>query len=109
MLKKIKARFGVYPGYAASGYAFVKAVTKAIEKAGTLDTERVIDNLEGYVMESPIGPIEIRSCDHQLMWPTFVGIIGELPGWGFYGPKNIIKMGKEAYPTCEEIAKARGR
>lgn len=108
-VEKIKGRFGVYPGYAASGYAFVKAIAKAIEKAGALDTEKVINNLEGYVMDSPVGPVEIRACDHQAMWPTFAGIIGELPGWEFYGTKNIVKMGKEAYPTCEEIAKARGR
>jgi branched-chain amino acid transport system substrate-binding protein len=108
-VEKIKSKFGVYPGYGTTAYAFFKAVAKAIEKAGALDTEKVIDNLEGYVMESPLGPIEIRSCDHQAMTPVFMGLIEELPGWDFYGPKNIIKIGKEAYPTCEEIAKARGK
>jgi branched-chain amino acid transport system substrate-binding protein len=108
-VEKIKARSGVYPGYASSGYAFVKAIAKAIEKAGALDTEKVINFLEGHMMESPVGPVEIRACDHQTMWPTYTGIIGDLPGWEFYGPKNLIIMGKEAYQTCEEIAKARGK
>jgi len=108
-VEKIKTRFGVYPGYASSGYAFVKAVAKAIEKVGALDTEKVINYLEGSMIESPVGPVEIRACDHQTMWPTYVGLIGEIPGWEFYGTKALVKMGNEAYPTCEEIAKARGK
>lgn len=108
-VEKIKTRSGVYPGYASSGYAFVKALAKAIEKAGALDTEKVINNLEGYMMESPVGPVEIRACDHQAMWPTYVGLIGELPGYEFYGTKDLVIMSKEAYPTCEDIAKARGK
>lgn len=103
----IKSKYGVYPGYAVSGYAFVKAIAKAIEKAGVLDTEKVIDILEGYVMETPVGPIEIRACDHQVMWPAYAGIVGELPGWEFYGPKDLVEVGRDAYPSCEEIRRDR--
>jgi branched-chain amino acid transport system substrate-binding protein len=76
LVEKIKSRYGVYPGYAASGYAFVKGMARAIEKAGALDTEKVITLLEGGVIESPVGPVEIRACDHQVMWPSYVGLIG---------------------------------
>jgi hypothetical protein len=41
------------------------------------------------------------------MWPVFVGLIGELPGWEFYGTKNHITVGREAYQTCEEISQSR--
>ncbi len=106
-VNKVKAKYGVYPTYAVSGYAFVKTMAKAIQKVGALDTEKVINALEGAVMESPIGPIPIRGCDHQAMWPSFVGLFGELPGWEFYGPKDIVRIGQEAYLSCEEIAKLR--
>jgi branched-chain amino acid transport system substrate-binding protein len=108
-VEKIKSKYGVYPGYASSGYAFVKAMAKAIEKAGALDTDKIINLLEGAVIDSPVGPVKIRACDHQVMWPSYVGLIGELPGWDFYGTKDVIKVGQEAYPTCAEIAKARGK
>lgn len=106
-VKKVKSRWGVYPTYAVSGYSFVKLMAKTIEKVGALDTEKVIDALEGAIMESPIGPVEIRACDHQAMWPSFVGLFGELPGWEFYGPKNVVVVGSEAYLPCAEIAKLR--
>ena len=106
-VKKIKSRWDVYPTYAVSGYSFVKTMAKAIQKVGSLNTEKVIDALEGATMESPIGPVEIRACDHQAMWPSFVGLFGELPGWPFYGPKDAVVVGREAYLSCEEIAKLR--
>lgn len=97
----------MYPEYAVSSYAFVKMMAKAINKVGALDTEKVINVLEGAVMDSPIGPVEIRACDHQAMWPTYVGLIGEVPGFDFYATKSLVVMGREAYRTCDEIAKLR--
>ncbi len=103
----IKAKYGEYPGYGASSYAFTKAMASAINKIGALDTEKVIDALEGMTMKSPVGPMEIRACDHQVMWPTYVGEIGKLPNWKFYGTKDLVVYGAEAYPSCAEIAKTR--
>jgi len=108
-VQKIKSKYNTYPGYAASGYAFTKAMAKAIEKAGALDTEKVIKLLEGSTIESPVGPVEIRACDHQVMWPSYVGLIGPVPGWEFYATQNVISVGREAFQTCEEIAKLRGK
>jgi len=107
-VENIKSKFGVYPEYAVNSYAFVKAMAKAINKVGALDTEKVINALEGVMMDSPVGPIEIRACDHQALWPSYVGLIGEVPGWDFYAPKKpLVVISREAYPTCEEIAKLR--
>jgi len=105
----INSKYGVFPEYAVSSYSFVKTLTKAINKVGALETEKVINALEGVIMESPIGPVEIRACDHQAMWPTYAGIIGEVPGFNFYAPQKPVVMGREVYPTCEEIAKVRGK
>jgi len=106
-VERIKAKYGVYPEYAVSGYAFVKTIAKAIEKVGALDTEKLIDALEGAVMETPVGPVEIRACDHQAMWPTYPGLISEISGWDFYAPVNPVVIAGEAYRTCNEIAKLR--
>jgi branched-chain amino acid transport system substrate-binding protein len=106
-VENIKSKFGVYPEYAVNSYAFTKAMAKAINKVGSLDTEKVIDALEGAMIESPVGPVEIRACDHQSMWPSYVGLIGQVPGWDFYASQKPIVIGREAYQTCEEIAKRR--
>lgn len=108
-VNKVKSKYNTYPGYAASGYAFVKAMAKAIEKVGALDTEKIINLLEGSTIDSPVGPVEIRACDHQVMWPSFDGLIGEIPGYDFYATQQVVKVGKEAYQTCAEIAKLRGK
>jgi branched-chain amino acid transport system substrate-binding protein len=108
-VQKIKDKYNVYPEYAVMSYAFTKAMAAAIKKAGKLDTEKVIDALEGYVMDTPVGKVEIRACDHQAMWPNFVGLIGPVPGYDFYGTQNPQVYGAEAYRTCAEIAEVRGK
>jgi len=108
-VETIRSKYGVLPEYAISSYAFTKAMAKAINSVGALDTEKVIKALEGSMMESPIGPVEIRACDHQAMWPTYVGLIGEVPGWDFYATQKPLVFGREAFHTCEQVAKARGK
>jgi branched-chain amino acid transport system substrate-binding protein len=106
-VEKIRSKHNLWPGFAVMSYSFVKAMATAIEKAGSLDTEKVINLLEGAYMDTVIGRVEIRGCDHQAMWPNFVGLIGENPKWGLYGSKNHVRVGSEAYPSCEEISKSR--
>jgi branched-chain amino acid transport system substrate-binding protein len=108
-VRKIKAKANVYPTYAICAYSWVKLMAEAIEKAGRLDTEKVVDYLEGAVMNTPIGPVEIRQCDHQAMWPTYIGEFGKLDDWHFYGTKNNVVYGSEIYRTCEEVKKLQDR
>ena len=46
----------------------------AIEKAGTLDPEKVIEAYEGFQYESPVGTYTMRACDHQALMPMY-GIV----------------------------------
>jgi len=106
-VEKLKSKYNVLPSFSVNSYAFTKLMAKTINKVGSLDTEKVVDALEGAMMETPVGPIEIRACDHQSMWPFMVGLVGPVPGWDFYGPRDLVSVGKEAYPSCEDIAKLR--
>ena len=65
-----------------SGYCSARFLTEAIKKAGTVDTEEVIDALEGMTIDTPIGPITMRSCDHQATTPVYWGRMerGEVRG-----------------------------
>ena len=46
-----------------------------IEKAGSLDPEKIINTFEGFKYESAVGTFTMRACDHQLMLPIWVGLI----------------------------------
>ena len=93
---------------AFGGYCSAKFLTTAILKAGTTDTEKVIKALEGLTIETAIGPIKLRACDHQAETPAFWGLLAKLPGYPFPVMKDIVMTPPEkVLPTCEEIAAAR--
>ena len=65
-VKAYYRRYKSYPSYNAHGaYAAVYTYKAAIEKAGKLDTQSVIQALEGLTIELPVGKITIRPQDHQ--------------------------------------------
>jgi ABC-type branched-subunit amino acid transport system substrate-binding protein len=69
-------------GHAAFGMAMFLA---AVEKAGTLDTEKIIETFEGFWYKTPVGWWAMRKCDHQAILPMFGGVIegGENPYYDF--------------------------
>jgi hypothetical protein len=50
-------------------------VFAAVEKAGSVDPEKIINTFEGFKYESAVGPFTMRACDHQTLMPIFVGLI----------------------------------
>ena len=54
----------------------------AVEKAGSLDAEKIISTYEGFSYQTPIGLYTMRKCDHQVIAPMFVGRIEG--GWNPY-------------------------
>jgi branched-chain amino acid transport system substrate-binding protein len=95
--------------HAYSGYLSVYALKDAIKAVGAVDTEKIIDYLGDKKIETNMGPILIRACDHQAMWPVYGGVLGFIPDnpWPTildpYIPKNVEGM----YTPCEEIKKLR--
>ena len=94
---------------AASGYTTVYAMKKAIESAGGMDTEKVIDNLAGSVVDSPVGPLKIRACDHQAMWPFWVGPVAFTSDFTWPHVTDAVAMdpAENGYRSCSEIETAR--
>ena len=45
----------------------------ALEKAGSLEPEKVIPVFEGFQYESPVGLWTMRPCDHQAIMPMYGG------------------------------------
>ena len=86
------------------------SLPRPIEKAGSLDKEKFIDALEGLKIGSPVGKIEMRACDHQVIMPMFLGVTKLSPEKGVAISSDIYTLrGVEVMPTCKEIMEARGQ
>jgi ABC-type branched-subunit amino acid transport system substrate-binding protein len=51
-----------------------KMTFAAIEKAGSLAPEKIIEAFEGFTYKSPVGMYTMRKCDHQVILPMFAGV-----------------------------------
>ncbi len=99
-----------YPGSTAFyGYVAGQLIAKAYQKAGKPDRERFIDAMEGLVIDSPIGKLQMRACDHQLILPMYYGVTKKDPAYDFLIGSNMVTIpGADYLPSCDEIMKLRG-
>ena len=102
-------RTGFYPSYGAMNqYIIVYALKNAIEKVGKVDTEKIIDTLEGMELDTFVGKVPIRKCDHQAMMPTWYGIMDFTDALPFPHITQIEALtGESSYHSCEKIEKLR--
>ena len=107
--KDFEAAYGNPPGFPAfHGFMTAHFIAEAFKKAGALDREKFIDALEGLKIDSPVGEVEMRACDHQVVLPIFMGVTKKEPGNDFLTATDIVTLsGEEVMPTCDEIEKAR--
>jgi len=88
------------------GYNTMLSVAAAIKKAGSTDTEKLVDAFEGLDVESPMGKIHFRKIDHQSTMGAWVGKIavkdnkGMMVDWSF-------KDGAKYLPSDAEVMKMR--
>jgi branched-chain amino acid transport system substrate-binding protein len=95
---------------AVYGMLAAKYIFGAYEKAGAVNTEKFIDNVEGMSVDSPIGKVTMRAYDHQAMLPMYMGVTKKVDGYEFLIATDIMTIpGEEVMPTIEEIKKARGQ
>lgn len=110
-VKAFEAAYGNPPGFPAfHGYITAHFIADAFRKAGEVDKEKFIDALEGLKINSPVGPIEMRACDHQVILPMYLGVTKYSAKYGFIVSSDIVTLrGAEVMPTCTDIIKARGK
>jgi len=100
---------GFWPSYGAMNqYVAMYAMKAAIEKAGAVDTEKIITALEGMILDTFVGKIPIRAYDHQAMMPNWYGIMDFSKGLTFPHVTNVDILGEEGYHTIDQIKKLRG-
>lgn len=90
------------------GYMTAQFIAEGFKKAGKVDKEGLIKALEGLTLESPVGPLTIRACDHQLELPMYWGVTKKDPKYPFLisGETQVIAP-KDYMPSCDEVMKQR--
>lgn len=109
-VKAFQDAYGGPPGFPAfHAYITAHLIAKSFAKAGAIDKEKFINAMEGMKVDSPVGQVEMRACDHQAVLPLFLGVTKKVPQYDFIISTDIVTLsGKDIMPTCEEIKKARG-
>ena len=64
------------------GYDTMKSIAAAIEKAGSTDTEALVNAFEGLDVDTPAGKITFRKIDHQSTMGAWVGTTALKDGKG---------------------------
>jgi branched-chain amino acid transport system substrate-binding protein len=108
-VKDFQAAYGNPPGFPAfNAYTTAQFIAEGFRKAGTIDKEKFIDAVEGLKVDTPVGKVEMRACDHQAVYPMFLGTTKISKEFGGAIATDIITLrGAEVMPSCEEIAEAR--
>ena len=67
----------------AAHYNSVNMLSAAMDKAKSIDPKTVAYAMEGMKFKSPVGEVEMRKTDHQLLAPLFLGM------WAKQGSKGV--------------------
>ncbi len=108
-VEEFRKAYNRYPKVGALyGYVTAKFIVEGFKKAKTIDKEKFIDAIEGMSVDSPVGKLELRKCDHQLVLPMYFGRTKKVGGWDFLIAGDLQTIpGKDYMPPCEEVLKLR--
>jgi branched-chain amino acid transport system substrate-binding protein len=100
-------RFNDYPRAGSLvGYNTILSIEAAINKAGSTDTEKLVEAFKGLSLETPVGPITYRALDHQSTMGAYVGETTVRDGKGVM-INWTYEDGAKYLPSDEEVKKLR--
>jgi branched-chain amino acid transport system substrate-binding protein len=106
-LAAYQKRYNDYPRLGSVvGYVTMKSLAAGIAKAGSNDTDKLIAAFKGLKVDSPLGPFEFRSVDHQATMGAFVGKIALKDGKGTMVDFKYVD-GASVLPSDAEVKKLR--
>ncbi|MEQ9606077.1 MAG: ABC transporter substrate-binding protein, partial [Kiloniellaceae bacterium] len=106
-VKAYQAKFDDYPRLGSLvGYNTILSIAAAIEKAGSTETEALVDAFEGLELDTPAGPITFREIDHQSTLGAWVGKTAVKDGKGVMVDWTYEK-GEDYMPSDEVVKKLR--
>ncbi len=106
-LRAYEERFHDYPRMGSVvGYSTLMAAASMLKKAGSTNTEKMVEAMEGMTFESPFGPITFRKIDHQSTMGAYVGYTAIRDGKGVMIDWKYMD-GKDYLPSDAEVRKLR--
>ena len=102
-----QARWDDYPRIGSVvGYNTMLAIKAMLERAGSTDTEMMVDAMEGLSFDAPTGPITFRAIDHQSTMGAYVGWTTLRDGKGIMVDWTYLD-GADYLPSDDEVRKLR--
>jgi branched-chain amino acid transport system substrate-binding protein len=103
-LKAYQEKYDDYPRIGSLvGYNAMLSIAAAIEKAGSTETEAIVDAFKGLELDTPSGPITYRALDHQSTMGAWVGTTAVKDGKGVMIDWTYEKG--EDYMPADEVVK----
>ena len=100
-------RYNDYPRLGSLvGYITMKSIAAGIAKAGSTDTEKLVEAFRGLRLDSPAGMIEYRHQDHQATMGAWVGKTVVRNGQGTMTDFRYVD-GASVQPSDAEVKKLR--
>lgn len=108
-VNKFREKHNRYPSdWAVMEYDAVHALRQGIEKAGSIDSEKVKDALKGSEVETCRGRLYFREIDNQLSCSSYVGIVTDDPAYPFPIYRDLVEIrGPHSWRPEAEILEAR--
>jgi len=108
-VKNFKAKYDRYPSdWAVMEYDAVYALKQGIEKAGSIDTEKVKDALKGATIDTCRGRLYFRKIDNMLSCSSYIGVVADDPKYPFPIYHDVVEVkGPESWRPEAEIVAAR--
>ncbi len=92
-VKNYRAKFDRYPSdWAVLLYDAVYALKQGIEKAGSIETERVKDAMKGMTIDTTRGKLFFREIDNQLSCSAYFGRVADDPDFTFPIYHNLLEL-----------------
>lgn len=102
-LNAYRARYNDYPRLGTIvGYNAILSLAAGMKKAGSTDTEALVQAFKGLEVQTPFGPIVYRGIDHQSTMGAYVGTLGIQDGKGIMTDFRYVD-GATVQPTDEQV------
>lgn len=108
-VKAFKKKYNRYPSdWAVMEYDAVYALKQGIDKANSIDTEKVKNALKGATIDTTRGKLSFRNIDNQLSCSSYLGVVSDDPKYPFPIYHDLVEVkGPDSWRPEKEIIAAR--
>ncbi|MGB5991485.1 MAG: ABC transporter substrate-binding protein [Desulfobacterales bacterium] len=110
-VKNFRAKYDRYPSdWAVMEYDAVYVLKQGIEKAASIDSEKVKDALKSASVDTTRGKLFFRDIDNQLSCSSYIGVVADDPAYPFPIYHDLVEVkGPDSWRPEAEILEARSK